>query len=191
MDENIDNIAQTFFFLLILCSFISDTHYVIKERNPKLDYIYDCIQALFIYSFTENKNKRLLIDTRSMEEVEYIQEEIKEDVKEDLKVKEEDVKEEDVKEGVKHIKHIQEDVKEDVKEEDVKEEDVKEEDVKNIIKEKIKSRKEKSKINENENIISTFVVSKERESNKESLKKIKKKKKDLSKSITKLEKNKI
>ena len=80
MDENIDNIAETFFFLLILCSFISDTHYVIKERNPKLDYLNDCIQALFIYSFTENKNERILIDNGSMENQEVKEVEKKEEV---------------------------------------------------------------------------------------------------------------
>lgn len=140
MDENIDNIAQTFFFLLILCSFISDTHYVIKERNPKLDYVYDCIQALFIYSFTENKNKQILIDTGSMEEVK--EEEVKEEKVQEKEVQEKEVKEEEVQE-----KEVQEDKNERINEVKLKEnvhiKKIKKEDIKNSQNNSLKKIKKK------------------------------------------------
>ncbi len=173
MDENIDNIAQTFFFLLILCSFISDTHYVIKERNPKLDYIYDCIQALFIYSFTENKNERLLIDIESTNAI-----------GEKEKINIEEIKEEEIKNIREEVKNIEKEVKNIEKE------------VKNIEKEDIKNIEKETKIIK-EDKLKEVKLKKDKEqikkenSENSSLKKIKKKKSELSKSITKLEKNKI
>ncbi len=141
MDENIDNIAQTFFLLLIVCSFISDTHYVIKERNPKLDYIYDSIEALFIYSFTENKNKRVVIEydeeikkDKEEQEVKEVKEVKKEDIKEDI-IKEEVKEKEIIKEEVKEKEVIKEDIKVQVKKDIIKKEEVK--------KELIKKRKKK------------------------------------------------
>ena len=96
-NENIDNVAQTFFLLLLLCSLISDSHMVIHKRSPLFDYI----QALFIYSFTQQP---ILEDNTT------------EDREEEVKIKEED-EEEEVK--IKEDEVVKE-VKEEVKKEDVK-----------------------------------------------------------------------
>ena len=59
-DENIDNIAQTFFLLMILCSVISDSHFVIHERSPRIQYLFDSLQALFIFGFTQKQQERII-----------------------------------------------------------------------------------------------------------------------------------
>ncbi len=59
-DENIDNIAQTFFLLMILCSVISDSHFVIHERSPRIQYLFDSLQALFIFGFTQKQQERIV-----------------------------------------------------------------------------------------------------------------------------------
>ncbi len=62
-DENIDNIAQTFFLLMILCSVISDSHFVIHERSPRIQYLFDSLQALFIFGFTQKQQERIIWET--------------------------------------------------------------------------------------------------------------------------------
>ncbi len=179
-DENIDNIAQTFFLLMVLCSLLSDTHVVIHERSSKVQYMFDCVQALFIYAFTEDKNKRLLFENIENKKI-LLNNEINSLNKEIILEKNEI-----------EINDFKKDENQNKNENEIKNENkvLKEDEIKNSLKEdeSKNSLKEKMNVEKNENEINKIKNEIKKENKK--VKEIKKVKNEKKKEIVKKKKKK-